>query len=81
VRVPGGRVCTSNNRSSAMVYEPPPNPADWICEALPVRHASKTQDPPQAAPERRGEPITWDAIRPARRVPPCYRSDPDRLSG
>jgi hypothetical protein len=49
-----------------MVYEPPPNPADWICDALPSRHASEPPTTPQAAPERPEEPITWDSVRAAR---------------
>jgi hypothetical protein len=46
-----------------MAAEPPPDPADWICDALPSRHASESSDVPQAAPERREEPITWAQLR------------------
>jgi hypothetical protein len=49
-----------------MVYEPPPDPASWICDALPSRLASESPDAPQVAPERREEPITWDVLRAAR---------------
>jgi hypothetical protein len=51
-----------------MVYEPPPNPADWICDALPPRHIPK-----DAAPSRQEEPMTWEVIRTAR---PVYDYEP-----
>lgn len=49
-----------------MIYEPPPNPADWICDDLPSRHTSESPDTRCAAPARQEEPITWDAVRAAR---------------
>jgi hypothetical protein len=56
-----------------MVYEPPPNPADWICDALPSRHTSESPDTRYAAPSRQEEPMTWDVIRAAR---PVYDYEP-----
>jgi len=50
-----------------MVYEPPPNPDDWICDALPSRHTSESSDTRLAAPFRQEEPITWAAVMIARR--------------
>jgi hypothetical protein len=51
-----------------VVYEPPPNPDDWICDALPSRRTSESSDTRHAALYRQEEPITWDAIRAARPV-------------
>jgi hypothetical protein len=56
-----------------MVYEPPPNPDDWICDASPPRHTPGTSDTRYTAPSRQGEPMTWEAIRAAR---PVYDYEP-----
>ena len=53
--------------SSAEVYEPPPNPDDWICDALPSRHMPESPSPAPIATSRpRWEPITWESVRAAR---------------
>jgi hypothetical protein len=49
-----------------MVYEPPPNPDDWICDALPLRRSSESSDARRAAPSRQEEPITWESVLAAR---------------
>ncbi|NUR00397.1 MAG: hypothetical protein HOY79_28865 [Streptomyces sp.] len=54
--------------SSAEDYEPPPDPRDWICDALPSHHISESPDTRYAAPSRQEEPMTWDVIRTARPV-------------
>jgi hypothetical protein len=61
-----------------VVYEPPPNPAEWICDALPSRHIPESADVPQA-PKRHEEPITWDSVRAARPVYQPRHGEPDRL--
>lgn len=50
-----------------MRYEPPPNPADWICGADLSGLVSDSPDGPWKPPQRREERITWDALRPALR--------------
>jgi hypothetical protein len=51
-----------------MIYEPPPDPRTWICDALPSRHTSESADTRRSAPSRQEEPMTWDVIRTARPV-------------
>jgi hypothetical protein len=49
-----------------MVYEPPPNPADWICDALPPRHIPESPNTRHAVLSRQEEPMTWESVRAAR---------------
>jgi hypothetical protein len=55
------------------VNYPPPNPDDWLGDALPSRHTSESPDSHQAAPSRQEESMTWDLIRNAR---PVYDYEP-----
>jgi hypothetical protein len=45
-----------------VIYEPPPNPDDWICDALPPRHIPELPDAPRAAPQPWEEPTTWASL-------------------
>jgi hypothetical protein len=50
-----------------MSYEPPPNPADWLCGADLSGLVSDSADGPWKPPQRREERMTWSRIRPALR--------------
>ena len=50
-----------------MLYEPPPNPDDWISDGFPSRHVSESVDDRGEEQARHEEVMTWAGIMAARR--------------
>lgn len=50
------------NAARAVVYEPPPNPADWICDRDMFCQTTGPQDGPLTASQPLTEPHPWAAL-------------------